>query len=85
MCFSYCVTVLSPAFLELFLESCLPRICLISQFCWSTGTWGSLAAFPVVSGLPPASAAADLNLLLLFRHSCYRKRVRARGLQPLGI
>lgn len=33
MCFSYCVMVLSPSFLEelyeLFLESCLPRICLL--------------------------------------------------------
>lgn len=33
MSFSYCVTVLSPSFLEelyeLFLESCLLRVCLI--------------------------------------------------------
>lgn len=73
MCFSYCVTVLSPSFLEelceLFLESCLLRVCLIVISDGPLTPGATCVAFPVVSGLPPAPAA-DLNLLLLCWHSC---------------
>lgn len=74
---SYCVVVLLCSFLEelceLFLESCLPGVCLMVH--WHMGQPGSISC----GWWAATCSCCRRNLLSLFWHSCDRERVRIQS------